>query len=342
MTRRSKKKRREASWRARRWLLIVAVILAGLVVLFAAVSLNRPRSDRNVERAPLAVTYDSGMQLLADLRVDEAEKAFSAVLKAHPDSRRVRDELRWLYFNQFRQHELEALLEQGLRIEPYDFSLVVALMMSEFRPQNPREVLGSWERANRKHSDQPRVLAALGRCYSRVGAIDKARRAFQSALDLAPDDALIRLRVMEFLIELGEWASAEELLASASEQASDVYQDQMSWIRSLLAEQRGELDEALQHIERALRRRPQELAYVQRRGALLQLLGRGEEAADCFATANQLESYVGQLTAIVLSGELEQPTPALCDKIADLCQKRGKRLQAETWKRAATQLESSK
>ena len=139
MTRRSKKKRREASRRSARWLLRLAV----LVVFVAAAVLGRKRPDLSVEPILPAVTYDSGMRLLADLRVDEAERTFSAVLKTHPESQRARHELRWLYFKQFRHHELEALLEQGLRIEPYDFPLAVALRMSEFRPQNPREVLGN-------------------------------------------------------------------------------------------------------------------------------------------------------------------------------------------------------
>ena len=121
--------------------------------------------------------------------------------------------------------------------------------------------------------------------------------------------------------------------------AIDVYQDQMLSVQSLLAEQLYDLDEALQHIDHALQRKPKELAYVQRRGTLLQLLGRGDKATDCFATANQLETYIGRLTAIVLSGDLEEPTPALCREVSELCRQRGKRLQAETWKRAATQLE---
>ena len=344
MTRRSKQKRREASRRSRRWLRIVAgLAVVVLVVVVAAAKLSRQGPDP-LEPVPLAVTYDSGMRLLRDLRVDEAEQVFTAILREHPDSRRIRNELRWLYFNQFRQHELEALLEDGLRIEPYDFSLAVALLMSEFRPQNPREVLGNWERASQRHADQPNVLAALGRCYSRVGEIDKATQAFQSALDLAPDQPLIQLRVLEFLIELGEWDAAEELLTAATEQAdradsTSFYHDRMSWVRSLLAEQRGELDDALRHIEQALQRKPKELAYVQRRGALLRLLGRGDDASDCFATANRLESHIGRLTEIVLSGDLDQPTGALCREVSELCQQRGKQLQAETWKRAAAQME---
>jgi tetratricopeptide (TPR) repeat protein len=254
--------------------------------------------------------------------------------------------LRWLYFNQFRSHELETLLEDGLRVRPHDFSLAVDLLMSEFRPQNPREVLGYWERAASRQGDQARVLATLGYCYARVGDTKQAERAFQTAIDLGPDDGLVRLRVAEFLIDRGEWSSAEQLLSwTDNERSGDskelLYRDQFLWNQSLVAESRGHLDAALKCIEQSLQRRPEELRCVQRRGTLLQLLGRTDEAADCLARANHLESYFGRLTEIVLSGDLENPTPELCREIADICQQRGKSIQAQTWQHAAAYVETA-
>jgi tetratricopeptide (TPR) repeat protein len=280
------------------------------------------------------------MQYLSSFRVDDAERVLTEVLASHPESVRVRDELRWMYFNQFRSHELESLLEDGLRVRPQDFSLAVDLLMSEFRPQNPREVVGYWERAASRQGEQARVLATLGYCYARVGDSEQAEQALQSAVDLCPSDVLVRIRAAEFLIDRGDWSSAEQLLNwPAAEQPShphdEIYQDQVLWNQSLVAESQGDMVAALQRIEQALERRPNELRYVQRRGALLRLVGRSDEAADCFARANRLESYVGRLTEIVLSGDLENPTRELCSEIADICQQRGKPIQAETWKRAA-------
>lgn len=328
----------------RRYLWRSSVAVAILVTLILILNRERPKPDSQPASPP--VTYDMAMRFLSNYRVDDAERVLTAVLASHPDSVRVRDELRWMYFNQFRHRELEMLLEDGLRLRPGDFSLAVALLMSEFRPQNPREVLGYWERAGSRQPRQPRVLATLGYCYAHVGDAKQAEQAFQSALDLRADDVLVRVRVAQFLIDRGEWSSARQLLnwtdaKPLSDSKEELYQDQLWWIQSLVAESQDELDAALEHIERSLKRRPDELQYVQRRGTLLQLLGRTEEAADTFARANQLESYIGRLTEIVLSGDLENPTPELCREIAEICRLRGKTLQAETWKHAAAHVENS-
>ncbi|MBI2480811.1 MAG: tetratricopeptide repeat protein [Planctomycetia bacterium] len=317
-----------------RWLIVVAILVLPITVL------SRKSPPRVTPRVSPPASYDMAMQYLATFRVDEAERVLTEILASHPESVRVRDELRWMYFNQFRGHELESLLEDGLRVRPHDFSLAVDLLMSEFRPQNPREVLGYWERAASHQPEQARVLATLGYCYARVGDTDRAEQAFQSAVDLSPRDALVRIRAAEFLIDRGDWSSAGLLLnLSAPKKSPDsqgeIYWDQVLWNQSLVEESRGDIDAALDRIERALERRPSELRYVHRRGALLQLLGRSDEAAACFVRANQLESYIGRLTEIVLSGELENPTRKLCDEITEICQQRGKTIQAETWKRAA-------
>lgn len=321
-------------------------MFAALLLLVALILFFQRAKPTPVPRpAPTPVTYDLAMQHLASYRVDDAEKVLTQVLAAHPESVRVRDELRWMYFNQFRQRELESLLEEGLRLRPDNFPLAVDSLMSEFRPQNPREVLGYWERANDQQPRQPRVLATLGYCYARAGETAAAEQAFQSAIDLGPDDRLVRLRVAEFLIDRGEWSSAELLLDGTGEETpgdsiEPAYRDQFLSIQSLVEQSQGNLAAALELIEQTLQQRPDELRYLQRRGTLLQLLGRPDEAAECLTRANQLESYIGRLTEIVLSGDLENPTAELCREIAGICRQRGRTVQAQTWQHAAAHLEA--
>lgn len=322
----------------RRYLWHWLIVIVFLVALLAVVKHKHP--DSVPKRASPLATFDLAKQCLSDFRVDDAERVLLEILASHPESVRARDELRWMYFNQFRSRELERLLEDGLRVRPHDFSLAVDLLMSEFRPQNPREVLGYWERAASRQREQPRVLATLGYCYARVGENEQAARALQSAVDLCSSDTLVRIRAAEFLIDQGEWSSADLLVnwptaGKANLSNDEIYWDEVLWNQSLVKESQGEFDAALERIELALDRQPSELRYVQRRGKLLQLLGRSDEAADCFARANRLESYIGRLTDIVLSGDLENPTRELCGEIAEICRQRGKMIQAETWNRAA-------
>jgi tetratricopeptide (TPR) repeat protein len=366
------------------------------------------------------VTFDMAMQQLGRYQVDDAEQTLCRVLERYPDSARSREELRWLYFNQFRQGELQRLLEEGLRFQPRNYALAVALLMSEFRPQNPREVLNNWVTAVEKQPNQPHVQATLGYCYARVGDRDRAEAALQTALELAPRDPLVLLRAIEFLVDQGAWESAQELLNEAQAQrppavppalptgteradqaatltqespetssepmrpgeltsglnassssassssasgqedqrpprssrnignggdnssALDRYEDQLAWNASMVAESLGNIEQALQQIEVALAIHPDELRYVQRRGALLRLLGRSDEAARLLERANQLEACIGRLTEIVLSGQLENPSVALCRELAELCGRRGKLFQAQVWRRAAEELETTR
>lgn len=356
------------------------------------------------------VTFDMAMQQLGRYQVDEAEQTLCRVLERYPDSARSREELRWLYFNQFRQGELQRLLEEGLRLQPRNYALAVALLMSEFRPQNPSEVLNNWVTAVEKQPKQPHVQATLGYCYARVGERDRAEVALQTALELAPRDPLVLLRAIEFLVDQGEWESAQELLSEAQTQqpspvqlalpagsgraapaatltpenretapapirpdelasdsrasgqgdrrsplsspssgngvdntsALDRYEDQLAWNASVVAESLGNIEQALQQIEVALAINPDELRYVQRRGALLRLLGRSDEATRLLERANQLEACIGRLTEIVLSGQLENPSVELCRELAELCDRRGKLFQAQVWRRAAEELETTR
>lgn len=407
----------------RRWSGLAWLIAGSLLGLGGLAWWSRPVSSPASNETPSAsqssakdagVTFDTAMQQMSQYRVDDAERTLRGVLDRYPDSARSREELRWLYFNQFRQGELDRLLEDGLRVRPRDYALAVALLMSEFRPQNPREVLTSWVTAVQKQPDQARVQATLGYCYARVGEITSAETALQTAMDLAPTDPLVRLRVIEFLVDQGEWETAQELLdavppgastASAARAesadsahprpadggpgsndrensfpsdgsapgttvaerttteepivpassgsgdgfagkqpvsaAAERYEDQLAWNASLIAEARGDLEQALRQIEVALGRRPYELRYVQRHGALLRLLGQTAASARQLERANQLEACIGRLTEIVLSGQLDNPSADLCREIAELCTKRGKLLQAEVWRRAAEELRAT-
>jgi tetratricopeptide (TPR) repeat protein len=101
---------------------------------------------------------------------------------------------------------------------------------------------------------------------------------------------------------------------------------------------RGEEELALEYLAKALALRAFELKYVHRRGTLLQALGRTEEAAKAFDQAKQLELCESRLNEIVRGGDLEYATPDVCLEVADLCEKRGRQLQADGWRYGAEQL----
>lgn len=337
------------------WGLGLAVLL-GFAVLGYAVFSGLQRSPPD-DPAPAAAPPDlsQAMALLSQGRLDEAEYLLRLVLEQTPTATSARDELRWICFNQFRTREVEAILEDGLKRSPENLSNAVDLLMSEFRPQNPRELLKYWERIEGRRPGQPNPSAALGYCYWKLGRIDEARQKLQAALDLRPDDFRLQVLAAEFLIDSGADETSDPIVSALQQRldkessegvppnplppATRIYADRVWWLRSLRAESANDATGALAFLDKAIELRPQEPSYLQRRGALLLDFGRKQEAAACFASANQLEGYVGRLTEIVLGSELEHLTPELCRELAEISEQRGRPIQAEAWQRAVKSTE---
>lgn len=327
-------------------LLLISVAGAGLAVRF----LSQPSASHNAASPDGLVL---AMRSLDELQMDEAEFHLREYLSWIPTARQARDELRWLYFNQFRDRELEMLLEDNLRSQTPDPLSAVHLLMSEFRRQNPREILDYWEKLNRSRSDQANSAAALGSCYWQLGQNEEARTRFRQALELRRDDPRLRLLAAEFLVELGDSESAAALVPPRTAARSRLFdaenltqgvvtEDQICWVESQIAEARSQVDRALESLERALEIRPRELRYLQRWGSLLQRNGKTDAARQAFAQANEVEQTVGRLTEIVLGGELDHPTAPLARELSELCRRRGRQLQAEFWRQAARELPERK
>jgi len=286
---------------------------------------------------------------LHHLRFDAGEEALLRHLERyptggeHPSSQAAREELKWVYFNQLRRRELEQLLERSLARRPRDYALLVDSLNIEFRRQLAQEGIGPLKSVNEKQPGQPGVLLALGYCHWKLGDVETGWRQIRAAMDLRPEHLETRFVAAEILLEQDQPDSAEALLTpreSASSSLDERFQrdDRWWWLRGKLAEVRGDDELALEYVEKALTLRPFELQYVHRRGVLLQALGRAEEAAEAFADARQLELNESRLNEILRSGALEPPTAEVCLEVADLCEKRGRKLQADGWRYGARQL----
>lgn len=318
-----------------------AVALLGLIALLALLAAGlivaaRRGTEADVDHMQVAATA------LAEFRMEDAERHFKRQLELHPTDGVAADHLRWIYFNQFRVREVEAVLEDRLRQLPDDLGPAIELLNSEFRPQVPREVLQYWRTVRTKGPEQANVLATLGYCHWQTGDIDRAKEEIQRALELRWDDLRLRALAAEFAFELGDYDSAK-LLTDEFEAPPDSamdpaearpYEDRCWWIRSRVLQREDKLEAAIRCNSRALSLRPAELPYVQHHGALLLQAGRSDEAADQLERASLLEAVLGELAEIVLAGNIESPNAELYAKIALLCVQRGRSLQGNAWRRA--------
>lgn len=306
-----------------------------LVLLVAACGIGYLRTRRT--EAPLSI--EARLQLahsqLQENNVEAAEKLFEEVLKSAPDSLAAAEELRWIYFNTFRERDVEHLLDGQLAQFPERQATLYHAMMTEFRTQTPREVIGQLQEIEAGRPGQLPVVRALAYCHWHFGELEQARTEFERALAAAPDDPQTLMMLVEFSLELNQLTQAE-LLLQRIDLSGD---DRPHWLRSLLAERLGKLELALEEVERAHELRPFELKYVYHSASLLRQLGQTDDAERAFALAQQIDTAERALSEVVLSGQIEQLTPQLCRRLAELSLARTHPIHAEAWNHLADRLE---
>lgn len=330
------------------WLMAGLAVLLGGLVVGAAWRLGTPRDSTD--------SGDSNNKLvqakkqLSDGRLDLAEAALLAHLQRFPQSAEALEELRWLYFNQFRTREIETFLEAHLARFPEDFGAAIELLNCEFRKQLPREGIGYLLAIDQKQPGQASVQLALGYCHWQIGELDAARTALQAALSQRPEHRETRFLVAEFLLENGETEAAANLLQEAADSktnkhvsaaVADANDDRALFLRSLIAEQQGNVEMAYQAIQQAVTKRPGELPYVHREGLLLQRLGRQEEATRTLQRANQLEGFQSELSEIVLRGRHSEPTPEVCERLAQLLHEFAREIPSRSWRNLGSKLSAT-
>jgi tetratricopeptide (TPR) repeat protein len=82
--------------------------------------------------------------------------------------------------------------------------------------------LGPLEKARSLGSDDADLFALLGRAYRQTGQPDKALKAFQHALELAPSHVEAREGLGSFLLDRGDYAQAEGLFATLEKERASL------------------------------------------------------------------------------------------------------------------------
>ncbi len=308
---------------------------------FGRVPVDSPRRDEALVLKAFSCLHLARFEEAEEILVDFLSRY--PTHEEHPYAGSAHEELKWLYFNQLRNRELEEFLNASLRRQPASFRVLVDLLNTEFRRQVAQEGIGPLKLANEMEPGQAAVLLALGYCNWKLGDLTTALEQIQAAIELRPEHLETRFLAAEFLLEQGQLDSAEPLLMPSGDDSSSLRarfekDDRWWWARSRLSQLRGNDELALEYLDEALAMRPHELKYVHRRGMLLQGLGKADEAAEAFSRMRQLEMCKSRLSVITRSGDLDSPTPELCLEVADLCEKRGREMQAAGWRFGAEQL----
>ncbi|MCH5373348.1 MAG: tetratricopeptide repeat protein, partial [Planctomycetes bacterium] len=272
--------------------------------------------------------------LLEDFQMDAAESVLKQLVDRFPDSAFAWEELRWLYFNQFRTRDVESLLLEQLDRAPDRDYVLIHLMMTEFRPPVPREGIGYLQSIESRRPGQLPVLRALGYCYWQLGELKQAQTCFEQVLQMAPEDPGTLLMLAVFGLEQNQINIARSFVENLDslEEGTEVRADQRHWIRSLLYEREEKIEASIEEANRAVELRPSELKYAYQRATLLSRMGRNAEAEQAYQAARNLESAERQMADLVLSGSLETLTIEQALTIADLYERRNRPQLAEQWR----------
>jgi arylsulfatase A-like enzyme/tetratricopeptide (TPR) repeat protein len=142
-------------------------------------------------------------QLAAAGRSDESARLLEEIVKDRPDYSRAYARLAELRFAGGRVDLYLDAFARGVRANPGDFTTVSAYgiaLVEQHQYDRGIEVLG---RALALFDADPNVWGALAEAYWKKGDLDRALEHFESALALAPGDAILNGNLGNFYVDRG-------------------------------------------------------------------------------------------------------------------------------------------
>ena len=270
---------------------------------------------------------------LQSAQFEAAETNYREILERSPLDEIAQTEIQWMLFHQQRVRELEDFLERCLADDPASSRLLFHLLMISQKPPNPLESLPVLEKIDAACPGQSTILAGLARCAWRTGDLPRARELFARLQHESKSLRELVLTLAEFELEQSNVDAADQLLRSQDNNSSIDWstEDRWWWLQSQIFQHRRQYATALESITEACRLRPRESQYLQSRLTLLQILGRGDEAAIVQADLESRRTAIEAIYQIVNRGDLNQQSENVLGEIARHCRTLRKLEQADGW-----------
>jgi putative PEP-CTERM system TPR-repeat lipoprotein len=259
-----------------------------------------------VRPAPPIEKYESPEQAVAIKRLEKA-------VSARPEDPGLRAELAEEYL---RQRQVSAAIGEyrhALQLDPENVRATLGMSELARRMRSPRLAVDLAKKAQNQKPKDPSTLNALGAAQAQAGMHAEARRTFQQALELGPDDVITLLNAACARAMARDWKAAENfceraIAAMPKEPAPRLL------LASMYLDQ-GKRDKAAAQVERIARDYPTHAGVRETLGRMRIAQGRLEEAAADFREAHRLDPA--------------WPMPALEAGMAEFRQKQYQAAEAE-------------
>lgn len=225
-----------------------------------------------------------GEAVLSQRRPQEARRWFEKVLQRFPDFPRAQEGMGRAYLKEKKAGKALRYLQQAAKQVPERVSTQMALGRAYASVGQGKEADQAFERAF--ELDPRRAALAEAAREQRNGNNEKAEKILRSILSEDADDVTALRLLGNIAAESNRWIPAQNLLGRAVELAPDFI---LAWgDLAVLCLKQERFDEALEHIEHAIRLDPGQPNCYVIKGNILAKSQKHEEALDVYQKAIDL------------------------------------------------------
>ena len=287
--------------------------------------------------------------LLNQNQLEKAELILRQLIESSPQSLPIHRELAVLLLGQLRSDEaVEVLLQflDGAKDLSVADRLVVLrdLLKSQFLAPLPEDCIDSLQAADSQHPGQTTVAVALADCLLRLGRETEAEQIIRQLQARQPSSPAVQILKLQLTVDLRNYADARRSISDVEQTVTSTMSDspylaaKFFLLKSLLDENDGNFQAAMESLERAATIRPLDRPSRIRHARMMQRTGKTDSASELFATIHhQAEA---ELALWHMTGKVLDRTPSRkeCEKISALFETPEKPTQSEAWRRAGEEL----
>ncbi len=260
--------------------------------------------------------YVALSHLLASVgRSEEATKVLGEAAEKYPNSGDLAKARGDVALQMGKLDEAQIQYEAALKIAPEDLAVRFALGQTFRKGRKFTEAIAVFDHIHGVDANYPGLALERGLYYEETGQVTEALQMYQQALDKAPQDVDLKLRIGSTLVAAGQAKQAEPILKEVVRERGSSAEANHFYGRALLLSH-SNLNEAMRHLKKAVELEPNRAEYHLYVGWAANESGQPAVADASLGRAIELDATSGD--AYWQLGVLRQKQGRTVDAIKDL------------------------